>query len=160
MTDDPPSRRAEARAAGRARRARQVAAREAYFDALAAGFTVQQIAQTAKVSVATVRREIDRAVASRRLDAPDHYIHLQVERLMKALRVVDLRMERGDLNAVFALTRLATTLDRYHGPAARAATAPRPTELALAAPPLALAHAPAQAGAAEEDPPDVAAFGA
>jgi len=158
MTDDNPSRRAEARAAARARRALQVATRETYFDALACGFTPQQIALAAKVSVATVRREIDREIASRRLDAPHHYIQLQVARLTKALRVVDMRMDRGDLNAVFALSRLATTLDRYHGLAAGAAA--RPTPAALAAPPLALTHAPAPARTVEETPPDVAALGA
>ena len=160
MTDDNPSQRAKARAAARARRALQVATRETYFDALACGFTPQQIAQTAKVSVATVRREIDRAIASRRLDAPHHYVHLQVARLTKALRVIDVRMERGDLTAVFALTRLATALDRYHALAARAVPPPEPDPLALLTPPLALTHAPEPAGAVEQAPPDVADFGA
>jgi len=51
MTDDadPPSQRAR----GRARRAEKAALREWHFEALAAGFTLQQIAEVRKVSVKT-----------------------------------------------------------------------------------------------------------
>src|SRR5271165_3258825 len=115
---DPPPQRAQARAAGRARRAQKAATRQAYFEALAAGFSPHHIAAAGKVSVATVRRELDRAIAERRLDAPDRYVHLQVARFTKALRLVDMRMDRGELASVFAPTKLATTLDRYHGLAA------------------------------------------
>lgn len=157
---NPPSRRAQARAAGRARRARKAAARQAYFEALAAGFTPHHIAEAGKVSVATVRRELDRAIAERRLDAPDRYVHLQVARFTKALRLVDMRMDRGELAAVFALTKLATTLDRYHGLAAKAAPPLPSAPLAPPAPPLALTHASPPAGPVEEAPPNVADFGA
>ncbi len=38
------------------------------------GWSLQQIADARKVSVRTVQREIDRAIAERRLDAPDRFV--------------------------------------------------------------------------------------
>ena len=73
------------------------------FDLLASGYSPEQIAEVRKVSVRTIRREIDSAIARRRLDAPERYVHLQVARLTKALRFADAALERGDLKAVRAL---------------------------------------------------------
>jgi hypothetical protein len=89
------------------------------------------------------RREVDRAIAERRLDAPERYAHLQVARLSKALRVADGSIEQDDLKAVGPFLRLNAALDRYHGLAPqRAARAPAEAPpLALPAPPLALTHA-------------------
>ena len=90
-----------------------------------------------------VRREIDRALDERRLDAPERYVHLQVARLTKALRLADYHIEHGDLTAVGPLATLVAALDRYHGlraPSPAAAGAP-PACLALPPPPLALTHA-------------------
>ena len=165
MTDDQkPSERALTRAAGRARRAQKAAIRQQYFEALAAGFTPQQIAEVRKVSVKTVRREIDRAVAERRLDAAERYAHLQVARLTKALRLADALIDRGDVRGIAPLVRLVAELDRYHGLDRRSRPAPRvppldapgplptaPLALTRAAPPLddmaALAAEIAEAGA-------------
>ncbi len=91
----------------------------------------------------TVRREIDRALDARRLDAPERYVHLQVERLTKALRLVDFRIERGELAAVGPLMKVVAALDRYHGlkdPPKPAADAPLAIPPAPP-PPLALTHA-------------------
>ena len=138
-----PSERAGVRAGRRARREERIARRETYFDLMASGFSCERIAEEANVSAATVRREVDRAIAERRLDAPERYAHLQVARLTKALRVADASIEQGDLKAVGPLLRLVAALDRYHGLApqrpaqAPAAAAP----LALPAPPPALTHA-------------------
>ena len=154
MTSDPasPSQRGAVRAQRRARRNARIARRENFFDLVASGYSCRQIAEAAKVSAATVRREIDRAIAERRLDAPERYVHVQVARLAKALRLADASIERGDLKAVGPLVRLVAALDRYHGlggasaqraPAAAGAPLP-PAEApppALPAPPLALTHA-------------------
>ena len=152
-TRDPasPSQGAAVRAQRRARRNERIARRENFFDLVASGYSCRQIAEAAKVSAATVRREIDRAIAERRLDAPERYVHVQVARLAKALRLADASIERGDLKAVGPLVRLVAALDRYHGlgrastQRAPAAGAPLPPAeappLALPAPPLALAHA-------------------
>ncbi len=147
MTDDlnSPATRALTRAAGRARRAQKTALCEISFDALAAGFTPAQIAEVRKVSVRTIRREIDRAIVARRLDAPNRYVHLQVARLTKALRLANALIDRGEVRAIPHLVRLVAELDRYHGLDRRSRPAPRlpprePPEPAPA-PPLALTRA-------------------
>jgi hypothetical protein len=119
------------------------------FDLLASGYTPEQIAEARKVSIRTVRREIDAAIARRRLDAPERYIHLQVARLTKALRFADAALERGDLKAVRALVEVVAAMDRYHGlidtskdrakPSSPTALEPHPT--AALAPPPRLFHA-------------------
>jgi hypothetical protein len=156
MTDDPnpPSRRSRGRAAGRARRAQKAAMREVFFEALAGGFTVEQIAETGKVSVKTVRREIDRAIASRRFDAPERYAHLQVARLTRALRLADALIDRGDVRGFAPLVKIVGGLDRYHG-LQRPRAAPRAPLVAAPVPPpaapLALTHAAPAAELAELD---------
>jgi len=144
MADDPEhsSKRAEARKAAEARREAKAAYREALFQALASGWTTRQIADARKVSVRTIQREIDRAVAERRLDAPDRFVHLQIARLTKALRVADVRLDRGELAAVAPLVKVVAALDRYHRPMDPPAPihAP-PAALPLPAPPLALTQA-------------------
>jgi IS30 family transposase len=79
---------------------------------MASGFSCERIAEEANVCAATVRREVDRAIAERRLDAPERYAHLQVARLNKALRVADASIEQGDMKAVGPFLRLAAALDR------------------------------------------------
>ena len=146
MTEEtpPPSNRAKARAATRARRARAAALRQGYFDALVSGFTPEEIAEATHANVRTIRREIDRVLEERRLDSPERYAHLQVARLTKALRLADARIEQGDLAAVRPLATLVAALDRYHGlraPSVPPLGAPLPSR-ALPPPPLALIHAP------------------
>ena len=134
MADDPEpsSKRADARKAAQDRRAAKAALSENAFEALAGGWSVRQIADARKVSVRTIQREIERAVAERRLDAPDRFVHLQVARLTKALRVADNRLDRGELAAIAPLVKVVAALDRYHrlmdrtgsGPCAARGSAP------------------------------------
>jgi hypothetical protein len=144
MNEDlaPSSKRAGLRAERKTRRKQRLAQREAVFDMIAAGYGYEVIATTLDISVASVRREFDRAIAERRLDAPERYARVQVARLHKALRVVDELVDKGDPKAVTPLIRLVAALDRYHGlaPARPAPETPSPP-LALPAPPLALTHA-------------------
>ena len=81
--------RARERAEAKARQMAKLAWSQGSFDMLASGFSPEQIAEVRKVSVRTIRREIDSAVARRKLDAPERYVHLQVARLTKALRFAD-----------------------------------------------------------------------
>ena len=146
MNDDPAphSKRAGLRAERKTRRKQQLAQREAVFDMIAAGYGYDVIAATLDISVATVRREFDRAIDERRLDAPERYARVQVARLNKALRVVDERLDKGDPKAAAPLIRLVAALDRYHGlaPARPAPESPPPLALPAAPPPpLALTHA-------------------
>ena len=102
-------------APAKARKMAKLAWSQSSFDLLASGYSPEQIAEVRKVSVRTIRREIDSAIARRQLDAPDRYVHLQVARLTKALRFADAALERGDLKAVRALVTVVAAMDRYHG---------------------------------------------
>jgi hypothetical protein len=117
MTEDQQAKsgRARERAAAKARKNAKLAWSQGSFDMLASGYSPEQIAEVRKVSVRTIRREIDAAVARRKLDAPERYVHLQVARLTKALRLADAALERGDLKAVRALVTIVAAMDRYHG---------------------------------------------
>ena len=163
MTDeqDAKSGRARERAAAKARKMAKLAWSQNSFELLASGYSPEQIAEVRKVSVRTIRREIDAAVARRRLDAPERYVHLQVARLTKALRFADAALERGDLKAVRALVTVVSAMDRYHalGDALRdragpGLSGPHDLHAAAALPqPLKLFHAisPPEEGAAEAE---------
>jgi DNA-binding CsgD family transcriptional regulator len=157
MTDDPaPSTPApDLRAQRRTRRATRFARRERYFKLMASGYTYSQIAKMVRTSVATVRREIDRALAERRLDAPERFAQIQVARLVKALKLAEAGVELGEMKAIATYLRVVAALDRYHE-LARGTPAPRrPPEappLALPAPPRALTFA---APPARDDPSNV-----
>jgi hypothetical protein len=59
---------------------------------------------------------------------------LQVLRLTKAMRVVDLNLDNGDLKAVEPLLKVIAQLDKYH---ALSLAAPAPAGAARASPPTA-----------------------
>ena len=152
MTDEPEtlSLRAAARKASKTRREVKAALAQVAFEAIAAGWSAEQIAEMRGVDVRTIRREIDRVLAQRRLDAPERYVHLQVSRLTKALHVADAALDRGELRAVTPMVRVVAALDRYHGlKGSGPSLVPSPPALAAPAaapePPLALSHAPALA---------------
>ncbi len=143
MNDDPASstQAAGVRAKQRFRREKRVTQRERYFELMISGYNCSQIARMVQTSAATVRREIDRALAERRLDAPEHFASVQVARLAKALRLAEAAIELGELKAVATYLRVVAALDRYHelaagGPPSR--RPPEPPPLALPTPPKAL----------------------
>jgi hypothetical protein len=113
-----------------------------------------------RTSAATVRREVDRALAERRLDAPERFAQVQVARLVKALRLAEAAIELGELKAVATYLRVVAALDRYHELAAGSPPPPRPSTkappLALPAPPKALTFA-AQPASGESDTVEEAA---
>ncbi|HSV00002.1 MAG TPA: hypothetical protein VLI91_07830 [Roseiarcus sp.] len=115
MTEHSQSRRANERAAAKARMLAKTTLRQVSFELLASGYSLEQIAEARKVSVRTIQREIDAVIAARLLDAPERYVHLQVARLTKALRLADVAIEQGDLKAVLTLVQVVKSLDRYHG---------------------------------------------
>jgi hypothetical protein len=160
--------RARVRGAAKARTMAKLAWSQNSFDLLASGYSPEQIAEVREVSVRTIRREIDSAVVRRRLDSPERYVHLQVTRLTKALRLADAALERGDLKAVRALVTVVTAMDRYHGLSRSTGDRGSPSlggalELDATAappPPLQLSHAvsPPQEASAESE--EVTALGA
>src|ERR1700677_1547183 len=66
----PASERARKRAAGKIRREALIKGREAYFDLLVSGYSVEQIASHTKKSPAAVRRAVGQALAKRRPGHP------------------------------------------------------------------------------------------
>lgn len=147
MADEPKptSERARKRALGKIRRKILIEERETYFDLLVSGYSVEQIVSHTKKSPSAVRRAIGQALATRPLDAPEDYARLQVARLTKALRCVDVALENGDLKAIAPFVKVVRELNLYHGvnvsPARLAPTAALP-ELAPTSTPLALTHSP------------------
>ena len=131
------SARARMRAAARQRRQERARLSADILDLVVSGYTYEAIAEELELSVKAVRRATAKAIEQRRLDPGAHYVHLQVLRLSKAMRVVDLNLEKGDLKAVEPLLKVIAQLDKYHA-LSWAAPAPPPPP-ALAAPPLALA---------------------
>jgi hypothetical protein len=142
----PPSEWARKRAAGKIRREALIKRREAYFDLLISGYSVEQIATTAKKSPSAVRRAVGQALAKRQLDAPEDYARLQVARLTKALRCADLSLEQGDLKAIAPFVQVLRELNLYHGLDVGALRLAPGAEVAKIAPttrlPLALTHSP------------------
>ena len=135
------SERGRLRALAQKRRAAKAERHEIMLELVVAGYERELIAQKLCVSLATVRREVDKAIDQRPLDAPDRYVRLQVTRLTKALRVVDCALEEGDLKAVEPLLKVVGALDRYHALAAAGPAATEPRRLTRSAAPLALTHA-------------------
>ena len=131
-----PSARARMRKAARERREERARLQTDILDLVVSGYAHETIAKTLHLSVKTVRRATAKALEKRRLDSGATYVHLQVMRLNKAMRVVDINLENGDLKAVEPLLKVMTQLDKYH---ALSSAAPSPPPLALRPPPLALA---------------------
>ncbi len=137
------SARARARETARERREERARLRSDILDLVVSGYAYETIADKLKLSVKTVRRATAGAIEKRRLAPGAHYVHLQVLRLTKALRVVDLNLEQGDLKAVEPMLKVIAQLGKYHAPSL---AAPAPPPLALRAPPLALASPAAEEG--------------
>ncbi len=119
--------------------------REAYFDLLVSGYSIEQIASHTKKSPSAVRRAVGQTLAKRQFDAPEDYARLQVARLTKALRCADVSLEEGDLKAIAPFLKVVRELNLYHGvnigPARLTPPAALP-EIAPRSAPLALTHSP------------------
>jgi hypothetical protein len=148
------SARARKRAEAAQRREARARERGAILDMVVSGYSYESIAEAVKLSVKSVRRATEKAIEGRRLEGGPHYVRLQVLRLTKALQVVDLNLDEGDLKAVAPMLKVIAELDKYHAllapPSALGAPAPAPAlppptpkpaspPPALARPPLALA---------------------
>ena len=110
------SARARARETARERREERARLRSDILDLVVSGYAYETIADKLKLSVKTVRRATAGAIEKRRLAPGAHYVHLQVLRLTKALRVVDLNLEQGDLKAVEPMLKVIAQLGKYHAP--------------------------------------------
>jgi hypothetical protein len=145
MTDErsSTSERAEKRAAAKTRREKMLERQDFCFRFFVSGYSREEIAKALKVSVATVRRMLDKAIDERRLDTSERFARVQAARLTKALCHADDKLERGDIRAFEPYMKLVAALDRYHGLGQRGIPLSPPTmegPLSLP-PPLALTHA-------------------
>ena len=140
------SKRQRQREATRARRLATAERRRTVFELVVSGHSYEAIARETGLSPSALRRDIDKALAARAIEAPQRHVHLQVARIEKALLAADAAIERGEVRAVSQYLKAVAALDRYHGlAAALAAPAPASTlaeaRLPAAAAPLALTHA-------------------
>ena len=116
MTDDPaPSMLTrDLRAQRRARRATKSARRNRVFSLMVSGYNYSQIAEKVRISVGTVRREINRTLAERRVNASGRFARIEIAPLIKALRLVEAAAELGEVKAIVAYLRVVAALERYH----------------------------------------------
>ena len=106
-----PGQRALVRAKQKAARLRKAADRETIFELIVAGYNYATIAKELGVCEATVRREVQRALDSRKSDAPERYVALQKARLDRPMP---------------GLVQLLAESDRYEGFSARLSCRPEP----------------------------------
>jgi hypothetical protein len=78
------------------------------------GYSIELIASHTKTSASAVRRAVGQSLAKRRLDAPEDYAHLQLARLIKALRCADVSLEEGDLKAIAPFVKVVRELNLHH----------------------------------------------
>jgi len=115
MPKNPASERSQSLQAARQKRMRDRDARGEMLSLVAAGFSYQKVASARNVSLATVKRHVQRAIAERAPEPAEHFVALQRERLDKALQFNDALIETGDPRAVPALLALLPQVERYWG---------------------------------------------
>jgi transposase-like protein len=128
------SKRARQREATRARRLATAERRQTLFELVVSGHSYEAIARETGLSPSALRRDVGKTIETRRIEAPERYVHLQVARIEKALLAADAAIERGDVRAVSQYLKVVAALDRYHGLAA-ALTPPEPASAAASATP-------------------------
>ena len=79
---------------GKIRREALIKRREAYFDLLVSGYSIEEIASHTEKSSSAVRRAVGQALAKRQLDAPEDCARLQVARLSRRCAAPTLRWRR------------------------------------------------------------------
>jgi len=112
----PPTTRSERellRQAARERRNAQRLKRRAWLARVASGENRVEIAAEQGVSVRALQRALKRAATEQPRENRSIHNALQIERLRRALQVTDAKIAEGDLNAVYALTRLLPLLKSY-----------------------------------------------
>ena len=111
---------------------------------MVSGYSCSQIANKVRTSVATVRREINRTLIERQVNASGRFARVEIAPLIKALRLVEAAAELGEVKAIVAYLRVVAALERYHELAAGTSSSRQSTKgapHALPAPPKALTFA-------------------
>ena len=105
--------RADQRSAASERRNTRRLWRRQIFARVAGGESRVEIADEQGVSVRAIQRALKRAATERPRENGQIYAALQIERLHRALRLADERIAKGDLNGVYALTKLMPLVLTY-----------------------------------------------
>jgi hypothetical protein len=91
----------------------KAARRKRVFARLREGWAYDEIASEERVSAERVRQIVAEVLGKRVIDRGADHAHLQVERLMPALRVTSEAIGRGELKAVGPLIRVIDRLDKH-----------------------------------------------
>jgi hypothetical protein len=91
----------------------KAARRKRIFARLREGWAYDEIASEERVSAERVRQIVAEVLGKRVIDRGADHAHLQLERLMPALRVTSEAIGRGELKAVGPLIRVIDRLDKH-----------------------------------------------
>jgi hypothetical protein len=83
------------------------------FSRLREGWAYDEIAREERVSAERIRQIVQEVLGKRVIDRGADHAHLQLERLMPALRVTSEAIARGELKAVAPLIKVIDRLDRH-----------------------------------------------
>src|ERR1700722_19716154 len=91
----------------------KAARRKRIFDKLREGWAYDEIAREERVSPERIRQIVSEVLGKRIIDRGADHAHLQLERLMPALRIVGEAIGRGELKAVAPLIKVIHRLDKH-----------------------------------------------
>ena len=91
----------------------KAARRQRIFARLREGWAYDEIAREERVSPERIRQIISEVLGKRIIDRGADHAHLQLERLMPALRLVGEAIGRGELAAVAPLIKVIDRLDKH-----------------------------------------------
>ena len=91
----------------------KAARRKRIFDKLREGWAYDEIAREERVSAERIRQIVSEVLGKRVIDRGADHAHLQLERLMPALRVAGEAIGRGELKAVAPLIKVIDRLDKH-----------------------------------------------
>jgi hypothetical protein len=87
--------------------------RKRIFGRLREGWAYDEIAREERVSAERIRQIVSEVLGKRVIDRGADHAHLQLERLMPALRIVGEAIGRGELKAVAPLIKVIDRLDKH-----------------------------------------------
>ncbi len=87
--------------------------RKRIFARLREGWAYDEIAREERVSAERIRQIVSEVLGKRVIDRGADHAHLQLERLMPALRLVGEAIGRGELKAVAPLIKVIDRLDKH-----------------------------------------------
>ena len=87
--------------------------RQRIFARLREGWAYDEIAREERVSPERIRQIVSEVLNKRIIDRGADHAHLQLERLMPALRIVGEAIARGELKAVAPLIKVIDRLDKH-----------------------------------------------